>query len=372
MNRKRKVGILTYHLADNSGAVLQCYALQEAIKLLGVDVEIIDYRHKNIAGFPKLFKNPFRTPGTKLILIVKILISNIVFLPMRLIRRLKFYKFRYTYLNTTRQKHVDLKQLALLGDEFTHFITGSDQVWNPVILGGLDKGYFLDFPVPGSKKVSYAASLGENMEERFHGEFKKCLSSFDHISVREPSTKGFVSKFTDNTVDSVLDPTLLIPAEDWKKISKFRNIGKYVFVYDIWFDDLVAKIVDAVSASLGLKVVCYQKSSIYKNGKKSFGYEGPSEFLGLLIESEFVVTSSFHGTTLAVANRKDFITIPHPTRGARMIDLLDTLKLSDRLVDSIEKLKTIDLKSHMDYTLAYKILEVERGKSMGFLKSALE
>ena len=43
-----KVGIITFHRAWNYGAVLQCYALQQAIKNLGHDVKVIDYRQSAI------------------------------------------------------------------------------------------------------------------------------------------------------------------------------------------------------------------------------------------------------------------------------------------------------------------------------------
>ena len=41
-----KIGILTFHRAHNYGAVLQCYALQEVLKGMGHEVEVIDYRQK--------------------------------------------------------------------------------------------------------------------------------------------------------------------------------------------------------------------------------------------------------------------------------------------------------------------------------------
>ena len=43
-----KIGILTFHRAHNYGAVLQCYALQEVLKGMGHDVEVIDYRQSAI------------------------------------------------------------------------------------------------------------------------------------------------------------------------------------------------------------------------------------------------------------------------------------------------------------------------------------
>ena len=38
-----KAGILTFQFADNFGALLQCFALQEACKNLGADAYVIDY-----------------------------------------------------------------------------------------------------------------------------------------------------------------------------------------------------------------------------------------------------------------------------------------------------------------------------------------
>ena len=39
-----KIGILTFHRAENFGAVLQCYALQTYLESLGHNVSILDYR----------------------------------------------------------------------------------------------------------------------------------------------------------------------------------------------------------------------------------------------------------------------------------------------------------------------------------------
>ena len=40
-----RIGILTFHNANNYGAVLQAYCLQETLRRIGFDVEIVDYRN---------------------------------------------------------------------------------------------------------------------------------------------------------------------------------------------------------------------------------------------------------------------------------------------------------------------------------------
>ena len=54
------------------------------------------------------------------------------------------------------------------------------------------------------------------------------------------------------------------------------------------------------------------------------GY-GPDRFLSLIKNSECVITNSFHGTAFSIIYQKDFITVPHSTRGKRMEDLLQKL-----------------------------------------------
>lgn len=39
-----RIGILTLHRANNYGAALQCFALQETLVALGYEVYVIDYR----------------------------------------------------------------------------------------------------------------------------------------------------------------------------------------------------------------------------------------------------------------------------------------------------------------------------------------
>ena len=44
-DRRKKIGIITFHRAINYGALLQTYALQKVIKRMGHDCIIIDYRN---------------------------------------------------------------------------------------------------------------------------------------------------------------------------------------------------------------------------------------------------------------------------------------------------------------------------------------
>lgn len=58
-----RIGILTFHNANNYGAVLQAYCLQETLRRIGFDVEIVDYRNPLIESrmHPFSFSPKFRS-----------------------------------------------------------------------------------------------------------------------------------------------------------------------------------------------------------------------------------------------------------------------------------------------------------------------
>ena len=46
----KKIGMLTWHYYNNFGSALQAYALQQAIKSLGYDCQIINYRDRKFGN----------------------------------------------------------------------------------------------------------------------------------------------------------------------------------------------------------------------------------------------------------------------------------------------------------------------------------
>ena len=55
-----RIGILTFHWADNFGAVLQTYALQQVLTQMGADVNIINFVPANLSINYQLFVNPVK------------------------------------------------------------------------------------------------------------------------------------------------------------------------------------------------------------------------------------------------------------------------------------------------------------------------
>ena len=119
-------------------------------------------------------------------------------------------------------------------DEYSFYISGSDQVWSP-ISAGFDPVYFLPF-ARDEQKLSYAASIGSTeLNTDIKKELFSRLNGFQVLSVREESAKKLLMDADTNREIYVHpDPTLLIPREQWLKIASDPVVKeKYVLVFNV-------------------------------------------------------------------------------------------------------------------------------------------
>lgn len=87
--------------------------------------------------------------------------------------------------------------------------------------------------------MSYAASIGmEDFPATEVKETMQLLSKYTQITVREQKAKNILARLGFANVEVVLDPTLLLDANDWRKISQLA--GKpldlnepYLLVYSV-------------------------------------------------------------------------------------------------------------------------------------------
>ena len=64
---------------------------------------------------------------------------------------------------------------------------------------------------------------------------------------------------------------------------------------------------------------------------------GPQEFLGAIWNAKLVLSNSFHATAFALIFHKNFFVVERQEKiNARMKDLLASVGLEDRLIDSSE------------------------------------
>ena len=137
--KDKKVGIMTLFNCYNYGAVLQAYATYKYVKMLGyTDVELIDYENKFEA---KSKKTLFFIFSGNIKHIIKKIIQYIILGKNRNLK--KAFKSFCDGLEKSNKKYKNIEELK--NTNYDILISGSDQIWNPVIFGTLDKVYLLDF-----------------------------------------------------------------------------------------------------------------------------------------------------------------------------------------------------------------------------------
>lgn len=357
---KKKVGILTFHFSDNYGAVLQCYALRKVInEMSNYQAEVINF-------------NPGRKEGW----------YTEKKLQQRYIEKLEKYKQFNKYENGIDSPiFYDIKEINQ--EEYDGFVVGSDQVWN-TSFSFFNSAYLLDFVKENKKRIAYAASVGVAVESpRLKKElFEEWIPKFDYLSVREKTHQEFIQSYTDKNVETVLDPTLLLTKKEYDELiestEEKKDVdkeGDYIFFYYLKHDDttpLACSFVNMLSRKYNLKIVHFyveMPEQTFKNENRSFYFEGPKDFIWYIKHAKIVVTNSFHGTVFSILYHKPFYTYIVKSMEARVLDLLEELKLTDRLIYGYKPLQ--DVSFLVDYSVADDILESKRKKSKKFLGNAL-
>lgn len=368
-----KIGILTFHYATNYGAILQAYATQKWLIAQGLDAIVINYVPQLQEGIynpeeieAQCFADFHRKPMRSIVrwLRYKLLIAN-----EYIEKKTRFNEFNKKYLNLTT-KIRNINEIDNLNIVFSAFICGSDQIWNPEITNGFDSTYFCSFAKGYIKKVSYAASAGDVevlSKEENKKSFFELLRNFDSIAVREQSLADFISNESSMRPLVTLDPTLLLESSDYDKIAiQPQNIkSDYLLIYQLARNPKTTEVAKKVARDRNLKIieVCgtfYNKP----HTKYMICNAGPSELLGLIRNASYIVTNSFHGIAFSILYKKDFNAILSKKRNSRIIDLLNSIELQNRVIrDNDESFNTVKI----NYSKSFQILAEKKAQSMAYL-----
>ncbi len=361
----KKVGIITFHEALNYGAQLQLFALYKMVQKNNYDVRVIDYHNKEISGPYRLLIPKTKSKKT----FVKTLVRNIISFPSNLSRHLNFKK--------TINKEFSMISMSKL-NELDMAICGSDQIWNPRIVKKIDEYYTLfDSKFDNMKRISYAASTGSSafVDERPE-EYKKYLSKIDHFSVREHDTEEKLRKLLNKDIATTLDPTLLLNSKEWEEFlpNSEGEECKYIFAYNVTFDEDYLKIVNSLSEKTGLKVIYGDwRNKNYINTYKSIYPLGPLEFVNYIKNAEYVVTTSFHATVFSILFHKNFFVVPHKVTGERVTNLLNICGIEGRNFNNSDDFNNVEESNiKTDWNKVDELLNEERKKSLDWLIKALE
>ena len=365
-----KIKTITCHKVNNHGANLQAYALMHYLEDLGNDVEIIDYfpeyfKHFRplYCGTPKYAANPVtrfdyicaKFPGR--------LKSYLEYKKSDRKKNFEAFRDKYYRLTDTYESFEELKANPPKADLY---IAGSDQIWNTMMNNGKDPAYYLQFAPKNTTTATYAASFSvSEIPDELKEQTKKYIKSIDFVSVREKSALKILDDLGILNGQAVLDPVFLLEKKQWSKIeSNIKLDDEYVLVYDFEGSDEVKNFAVKYAQKHNLKIY-----SLYKNEycDKSFENFGPDVFLSLIKNAEFIVSNSFHATAFSLIYEKEFAVIKRQEGiNSRMVDLLSSVGIDDRIVDSYQEFNAID------FNLVKEKLEIEVEKSKDYLKEVLE
>ena len=324
-----KIGIITYHNAINYGAVFQSYALSKYISKSGYDVEIINYMCPAVQA-----QYNYKSVKESYSLLNYFNHNITCFLHAQKKKRFADFLSRLPLSEELTNKDF------LNGNNYDVVITGSDQVFNPVC-NGSDMSFFLDF-ANNSKKYSYAASMGsvENFK-KMKNDPLELLKEFNGISLRENDATTYLSECLNRRCLTVMDPVWLLSKSEWEDLAGEGRAYKkpYIFVYNLMDFKYMRDFVIKLSKDTHLPIVVANRTAIgefqYWGKSHNASNSSPDTFLNLLLNSDYFVTDSFHGTSLAVIMEKNVaiaLNRGEHTTNSRFSTIIEKMGLEKRII----------------------------------------
>ena len=358
-----KIGILTFHKAINYGAVLQAWALQYFLKTQGFNCKIIDYHCIPVENNYKPFSFLTLKKQPPLDVAARVLSG---------LRHFQHIRRRTQKFNAFINENFSLVSMLDIST-LNAIIVGSDQIWNPSLTGGtLDDTFLLiNKEFSHCAKLSYAASSETSFISGPQHLLKltTALEDFDWISVREKSLAELLSQKATISVCTTVDPTLLLDANDYEPIIVFPRIKHpYIFVYQVNYNNSAMAIAHKKAEELGCDIIYLNSRFSFRRKEKNICCDvGPKEFLGLIKNAAYVITTSFHGLVFSMLFKKQFI-VPRIEHMGRQINLLKLLNLQDRIIENVAD-ETEAIGSDINYNdIDYLEMERIKNESIKFIQ----
>jgi hypothetical protein len=316
-----KIAVITLHRFDNVGSCLQACALCKYIENLGHDVYLIDYtpQYKEYYTWRKI--------------LAKLLNRKNVNARMRKIGQCLEENTKLS------KRYYSKKALFNKPPQADIYISGGDQIWNPQYPNYYDDAFYLKF-APLAPKMSYGSSVSVSELTAKQVEYlRERVSNYKSINVREKRTvELFIRKEINLNTHYVMDPVFLMKDMFYLSIMKKPEGLKldkdepFILAYHLdpgkELNSYICKLRDTTGCKL-VSLIGYKKrwdSDFY------FRDYGPLEFLWLVRHAKFVLTGSFHALSFSlILNTPFLIQIPGNSPN-RLLNLLDEVGLSDRII----------------------------------------
>lgn len=369
INAKKKIGILTYHRAENYGALLQAYGMSTFLKKQGYDVSFVDYWPNYHEDYFRIFSlAEFKRIGlkAKLQYLIQLFLGGVV----RKRRKRKLQSFMKEHLGLPQGIKYSSKNAVC--NEYDVVVYGSDQIWRKQNMPGCkdyDMWYFGSDNII-AKKIAYAGSMGTiqttpQEDERLKPYFKK----FSTLSVRETPLKDYLANMGLPST-AVLDPVFLLDKKDWRDLcssNKPKQKDGYILFYNLLNNAESTAFVEKLSRETNLPIKEITKQFMKSQFSRRYIYTASvQEFLSLVDNAAYVVSNSFHGVAMSVIFEKQFYAIGMGEKANRVESLLSSLEIGDRYLMSGDAPKT-----YIDYNSVNDRIAILKKGSVEYLKNAI-
>lgn len=298
-----RIGIITIHHVTNFGAVMQNYALTQALKRHGVEVETIDYRPAIAVEKykPKLLKRGI--PAVR-----------------GYLRHRAFQSFISNHLPLSKKRYATGDDLREGASHYDVLVCGSDQIWcvGAGSFRGYDPNFFLDIGAgPAVRKFSYAASAGDTTDFDSHsGTISSALSGFTGIAVRDEHTAALIQRTTGRRPVVVLDPVFL---HDFNELVHDVRPTNDLVVFSSRPDRL-APTARALADEFGMRVVSLVHP--FSGADRVHRVLSPVDWIRQLRGARAVLTDYFHGLAVSMRFGRPVLVDPAPGKANKIEDLL--------------------------------------------------
>lgn len=394
----KKIGIVTVTYVNNFGSHLQSFALQQIVRKLGYDTEIIT--PEGVSG--DIARRRFRYLLSRWYDFGE-LKGYIGVAYKRIMRKLdkkygtihnqrasmfnNFSNGVYTY-SPIATSWEELS--ALCAERYSTVLIGSDQNWRPANIAG---GYYTLEYVPNDiNKVAYSTSFGiSRVIPAQRKKAKAFLSRINHLSVREDTGQSIIQELLGINIPVVCDPTILVRKEEWEKYieqKKQVDLSKemkepYILCYFLGESRLNRDFALKLKQKTGFRIISilYGEERYYNEDTKYYDISlhaiGPLDFVNLIKGAQYVCTDSFHGCAFSLIFEKQFYAFYKSAQGSKMSvnsrldSMLGWAGVTNRIVKGPTKI-TDNIFTPLDYNIINKRIEEKRSMSMSFLKESLK
>lgn len=278
MNLMKRIGVLTFHRSNNTGAFLQCYSLCVKLQNDFPDhkIEVIDYEtqttYQNYSGLLKDYLNiGIKEKDSllrKLVIYIKRLVS--IFLVHR--HRLADMKTNNEIFDNAVKCNLPLTEWRLISNDCDDFYKSIAGKYDLIIVGSDCVWKYIGYPFPNAYllhdvhdciKVSYAACAYrmnvDSMSKEMIHYFKESIESLDYVGIRDSQTESVLNKvgIINNMVYNC-DPTFLL------------DISNFYYLKEGLIKKIKAKGIDLERPIIGIQL---RNNRLSRQIKKQFGGE---------------------------------------------------------------------------------------------------